>query len=32
VKYYDGIAFNDVTDVDQYGRIKVDKLKEFCSS
>jgi len=29
VKYYDGIAFNDVTDVDQYGRIKVDKLKEF---
>jgi len=29
VKYYDGIAFNDVTDVDQHGRIKVDKLKEF---
>ncbi|NLU27895.1 MAG: copper amine oxidase N-terminal domain-containing protein, partial [Hungateiclostridium thermocellum] len=29
VKYYDGIAFNDVTDVDQYGRIKVEKLKEF---
>jgi len=29
VKYYDGIAFNDVTDVDQYGGIKVDKLKEF---
>ncbi|GAE90556.1 copper amine oxidase-like protein [Acetivibrio straminisolvens JCM 21531] len=32
VKYYDGIAFNEVTDVDQYGRIKVEKLKEFCSS
>jgi len=29
VKYYDGIAFNDVTDVDPYGRIKVEKLKEF---
>ncbi|UWV46449.1 copper amine oxidase N-terminal domain-containing protein [Acetivibrio thermocellus] len=29
VKYYDGIAFNDATDVDPYGRIKVEKLKEF---
>jgi len=29
VKYYDGIAFNDVTDVDQYGRIEIEKLKEF---
>jgi len=29
VKYYDGISFNDVTDVDPYGRIKVEKLKEF---
>jgi len=32
VKYYDGIAFNDVTDVDPYGRIEIEKLKEFCSS
>ena len=29
VKYYDGIAFNDVTDVDPYGRIEIEKLKEF---
>ncbi|WP_265447255.1 copper amine oxidase N-terminal domain-containing protein [Acetivibrio straminisolvens] len=29
VKYYDGIAFNEATDVDPYGRIKVEKLKEF---
>jgi hypothetical protein len=29
VKYYDGIAFNDVTDVDPYGRIKIEKSKEF---
>ncbi|AEV69347.1 copper amine oxidase N-terminal domain-containing protein [Acetivibrio clariflavus] len=28
-KYYDGIAFNDVTDVDQYGRMSMDKTKEF---
>ena len=29
VNYYDGIAFNNVTDVDEYGRIKVEKSKEF---
>ncbi|RXE57692.1 copper amine oxidase N-terminal domain-containing protein [Acetivibrio mesophilus] len=29
VKYYDGIAFNDATDVDAYGRIKIEKSKEF---
>ena len=29
VKYYDGIAFNDVTDVDKYGRITIEKSKEF---
>ena len=29
VKYYDGVAFNDVTDVDAYGRITVEKSKEF---
>ncbi|WP_010248656.1 copper amine oxidase N-terminal domain-containing protein [Acetivibrio cellulolyticus] len=29
VTYYDGIAFNDVTDVDKYGRITVEKSKEF---
>jgi hypothetical protein len=29
VTYYDGIAFNDVTDVDEYGRITVEKSKEF---
>ncbi|ODM26601.1 copper amine oxidase N-terminal domain-containing protein [Acetivibrio mesophilus] len=29
VKYYDGIAFNDTTDVDAYGRIKIEKSKEF---
>jgi len=28
-KYYDGIAFNDVTDVDQYGRMTIEKTKEF---
>lgn len=29
VNYYDGIAFNNVTDVDEYGRITVEKSKEF---
>ena len=29
VKYYGGVAFNDVTDVDAYGRITVEKSKEF---
>ena len=29
VKYYDGVAFNNVTDVDAYGRITVEKSKEF---
>jgi hypothetical protein len=29
VKYYDGVAFNDVTDVDAYGRITVKKSKDF---
>jgi len=29
VTYYDGISFNDVTDVDEYGRITVEKSKEF---
>ena len=29
VTYYDGIAFNNVTDVDEYGRITVEKSKEF---
>ena len=29
MKYYDGVAFNDVTDVDAYGRITVEKSKEF---
>ena len=29
VKYYDGISFNDVTDVDPYGRISLEKSKEF---
>lgn len=29
VKYYDGIAFNEATDVDAYGRIKIEKSKEF---
>ena len=29
VKYYDGIAFNDVTDVDEYGRMTVEKSQEF---
>jgi len=29
VTYYDGIAFNDVTDVDKFGRITVEKSKEF---
>ncbi len=29
VKYYDGIAFNNVTDVDEYSRMSVEKSKEF---
>ena len=29
VKYYDGIAFNDVTDVDEWGRMTVEKSQEF---
>jgi hypothetical protein len=29
VKYYDGIAFNDVTDVDEYGRMTIEKSQEF---
>ncbi|MEN2777234.1 copper amine oxidase N-terminal domain-containing protein [Acetivibrio clariflavus] len=29
VKYYDGIAFNDVTDVDESGRMTIEKSKEF---
>ena len=29
MKYYGGVAFNDVTDVDAYGRITVKKSKEF---
>lgn len=29
VTYYDGIAFNNVTDVDEYERITVEKSKEF---
>jgi len=29
VSYYDGIAFNDVTDVDEYGRIEPEKAKDF---
>jgi len=29
VKYYDGIAFNPVTDTDEYGRVNVEKAKEF---
>lgn len=29
VAYYDGIAFNNVTDVDKFGRINVEKAKEF---
>lgn len=29
VNYYDGIAFNNVTDIDEYGRITVEKSKEF---
>lgn len=28
-KSYGGITFNDVSDVDKYGRIKEEKLKEF---
>jgi len=29
VTYYDGISFNDTTDVDKFGRITVEKSKEF---
>ena len=29
VKYYDGIAFNDVTDVDEFGRMTIEKSQEF---
>ena len=29
VKYYDGIAFNDVTDVDEWGRMTIEKSQEF---
>jgi hypothetical protein len=29
VKYYDGIAFNNVNDVDKFGRITPQKSKEF---
>ena len=29
VNYYDGIAFNNVSDVDEYGRVTVEKSKEF---
>lgn len=29
VTYYDGIAFNNVADVDQYGRMTIDKAQEF---
>ena len=29
VSYYDGIAFNNVTDVDKFGRINPEKSKEF---
>ena len=29
VEYYDGIAFNNVADVDQYGRMTIDKAQEF---
>ena len=29
VAYYDGIAFNNVADVDKFGRINVEKSKEF---
>lgn len=29
VKYYDGIAFNNVADVDKFGRVTPEKSKEF---
>jgi hypothetical protein len=29
VKYYDGIAFNDVTDVDEWGRMTIEKSQDF---
>lgn len=29
VEYYDGIAFDKVNDIDQYGRMSVEKSKEF---
>ena len=29
VSYYDGIAFNDATDVDEYGAMTIEKSQEF---
>ena len=29
VSYYDGIAFNDVTDVDEHGRMTIEKSQDF---